>query len=112
MSARGGSSLALRRVRAEKIGPLDRAHPDGPVFVLTAILLSAAVRFSALLLPLLAGLRPWPGVDEKLTHWLTSSAAMPPTVPRLSHGCAASSVMPNVYTPKSRGDWPQRCPWR
>jgi subtilisin family serine protease len=69
---------ALRLVRAEKIGPLDPAHPDGPVFVLTAILLSAAVRLSASLLPLLAGLRPWPGPDEKLAHWPDVLAAMPP----------------------------------
>ena len=78
---------ALRRVRAEGIGPVDPGHPDETAFVLTAILLSAAVRFSASLPPLLAGLRAWPDTSGKLAHWRDVLRAMPspfaPLEPRL-----------------------------
>jgi subtilisin family serine protease len=68
---------ALRRVRSEGIGPLDPARPDRAVFVLTAILFSAAVRFPASLPLLLTGLRAWPDTDGKLAHWPAVLATMP-----------------------------------
>lgn len=60
---------AIETIRAEGIGPLNPQHPDRDTFVLTALLLSAAVRFSACLAPLLAYLRQWSTVSEKLRHW-------------------------------------------
>ncbi len=59
---------ALRRIQAAGIGPLDPRRPDRATFLLTALLLSAAVRFSASLDPILRELRPWPGADDKLAH--------------------------------------------
>jgi subtilisin family serine protease len=60
---------ALRTIQAAGIGPLDPTDPDRKVFVLTALLLSAGVRFSGSLQPLLSGLRQWPTIAEQLAHW-------------------------------------------
>ncbi|WP_426228311.1 S8 family serine peptidase [Pseudarthrobacter sp. DSP2-3-2b1] len=60
---------ALEKIRAEGIGPLDPRRPDRDTFVLTAMLLSAGVRFSGCLTPLLVALRTWTTALDKLAHW-------------------------------------------
>ncbi|HEX2577210.1 MAG TPA: hypothetical protein VHK88_12730, partial [Aquihabitans sp.] len=60
---------ALADIHAEGIGPLDPAAPDLDTFVLTALLLSARVRYSGCLRPILDELRRWSGAGEKLAHW-------------------------------------------
>ena len=59
----------LDQIRAAGIPALDPQNPDRDTFTLTAILLSAFVRFSGCLAPLLRGLRRWPAVPDKLAHW-------------------------------------------
>lgn len=60
---------ALSRIRAAGVGPLDVRRPDRATFVLTALLLSAAVRFSGCLAPILTELGRWHTVADKLAHW-------------------------------------------
>ena len=78
---------ALATVRAEGVGPLDPARPDRDTFVLTAVLLSAAVRFSGCLHPLLLQLRRWSSTGDKLAHWeealRATAGRCPELVPRL-----------------------------
>lgn len=75
---------ALTAVRAEGIGPLDPQHPDRRTFVLTALLMSAAVRFSGCLHPLLVELRQWTSVADKLAHWEQALGATTGHCPGLS----------------------------
>ena len=58
----------LAQIRAAGIPALDRQNPDRDTFVLTAVLLSAFVRFSGCLQPLLRALRRWTTIAEKLAH--------------------------------------------
>jgi hypothetical protein len=67
----------LAMIHREGIPPLDRRTPEPEVFVLKAMLLSAYVRFSGCLAPLLTQLRQWPTVGEKLANWRTALAATP-----------------------------------
>jgi hypothetical protein len=60
---------ALKDIHAEGIGPLDSTAPDRETFVLTAILLSGAVRYSGCLKHLLVALRPWSTAADKLVNW-------------------------------------------
>ena len=60
---------ALSRIRGAGVGPLDVRRPDRATFVLTALLLSAGVRFSGCLTPILAELGRWHTVADKLAHW-------------------------------------------
>src|SRR5207253_10745621 len=55
---------------ANGIPAFDPALPDRDLFILKALLLSAFVRFSGCLEPLLVALRPWTTVAEKLEHLL------------------------------------------
>jgi hypothetical protein len=59
----------LRRIHTAGIPPLDSRNPDEATFVLKALLLSAFVRFSGCLDPILRGLRPWRTPAERLAHW-------------------------------------------
>ncbi|WP_426514229.1 S8 family serine peptidase [Dactylosporangium sp. McL0621] len=67
---------ALRAVHAAGIGPLDPVRPDRATFVLTAILLSGAVRYSGSLAPMLSELGRWPSVEDRLAHWPDALAAI------------------------------------
>ncbi len=51
------------------IPPLDPANPDRNTYILKTLLLSAYVRFSACLRPLLRALRHWDNQTDKLSHW-------------------------------------------
>jgi hypothetical protein len=89
---------ALKDIRAEGIGPLDVAAPDHDTFILTAMLLSARVRYSGCLGRLLAQLRQWPGATQKLAHWQPALAATvdpcPSLLPRLQ---SQQEVAESVY---------------
>jgi hypothetical protein len=78
---------ALSQIRRVGIGPFDSARPDEDTFVLTAILLSASVRFSGCLAPILRALSRRPTVAMKLAHWQsavrTLRAPCKDLVPRL-----------------------------
>lgn len=69
-----GPSLAT--IRAAGIGPLDPARPDRDTFVLTALLLSTAVRFTGCLAPLIAALAQWATPAAKLAHWEQALATL------------------------------------
>ncbi|MBA3319661.1 MAG: penicillin-insensitive murein endopeptidase, partial [Gemmatimonadales bacterium] len=60
--------LARIEEPANGIPRLDTANPDQVVFTLKALLLSAYVRYSACLRPLLAALNRWATPAEKLAH--------------------------------------------
>lgn len=60
---------ALTRIRAAGIGPLNTTTPDRDSFVLTALLLSAGVRYSGCLGQILARLAPRTTVADKLAHF-------------------------------------------
>jgi hypothetical protein len=81
--------VALKDIRAEGIAPLNPDAPDHDTFVLTAILLSGAVRFSSCLRRLLTALRPWPSTADKLANWqqalATTVAPCPELLPRLKN---------------------------
>ena len=66
----------LAQIRRAGIGPLDPARPDGDTYVLTALLLSAYVRFSGCLPKLLHQLAKWPTATTKLAHWQTAVRAL------------------------------------
>jgi hypothetical protein len=74
---------ALNGIHAEGIGPLDPEAPDRDTFVLTAILLSGAVRFSGCLKRLLVALRPWTTTSDKLAHWKEALATTVDPCPTL-----------------------------
>ena len=65
----------LDAIHAEGIGPVDPRRPDRDTFVLKAMLLSAYVRFSGCLRPLLQELRRWRTPAEKLANWETALSA-------------------------------------
>ncbi len=66
---------ALLRIRAAGIGPLSPTVPDQDTFVLTALLLSAGVRFSGCLPQILTKLARWGTVADKLAHFDQALAA-------------------------------------
>lgn len=72
---------ALARIRAAGIGPLDTRRPDRDTFVLTALLLSAGVRFSGCLPQILTQLARWSTVAAKLAHFDEALAATNPPCP-------------------------------
>jgi len=74
---------ALAGIRAEGIGPLDPQAPDRDSFVLTALLLSGGVRYSACLKRLLVALRPWTSTSDKLKHWQQALATTTDPCPTL-----------------------------
>ena len=74
----------LAQIRAAGIPALDRQNPDRDTFVLTAVLLSAFVRFSGCLQPLLRALRQWNTVAEKLAHVGDAVATLTDPCPSLS----------------------------
>ncbi|WP_185934571.1 S8 family serine peptidase [Mycolicibacterium hodleri] len=59
---------ALTSIHAAGIGPLSPTAPDQDTFVLTALLLSAAVRYSSCLQQILTRLARWNTVADKLAH--------------------------------------------
>lgn len=56
----------LSLIEAAGIAPVDKLRPDRDAFVLKALLLSAYVRYSACLAPLLNALKPYASVSAKL----------------------------------------------
>ncbi|MFD6393316.1 M15 family metallopeptidase [Nocardia sp. NPDC060259] len=58
----------LAAINRAGIGPVDPVRPDQDTFVLTALLLSAYVRFSSCLPKLLKLLVKWPSAGAKLEH--------------------------------------------
>lgn len=72
---------ALTRIRAAGIGPISTTRPDRDTFVLTALLLSAGVRYSGCLPQILARLAPWTTVADKLAHFDEALAATNPPCP-------------------------------
>jgi subtilisin family serine protease len=72
---------ALTRIRAAGIGPLDASRPDRDTFVLTALLLSAGVRYSGCLPQILTQLARWATVPDKLAHLDQALAATNPPCP-------------------------------
>jgi hypothetical protein len=74
---------AFAEIQAAGIGPLDPAAPDHDTFVLTALLLSAGVRYSSCLRKLLTALREYPTVADKLSHWKTALATTTDPCPQL-----------------------------
>ena len=61
---------------ANHIPVLNSARPDRDTFILKALLLSAYVRYSACLRPLLVSLRRWTSVSDKLRNWQTALTSM------------------------------------
>lgn len=61
-------ALAIIDDPANGIPPLDPNNPSRNVYILRALLVSAYVRYSACLRPLLIALQRWQSVDEKLKH--------------------------------------------
>lgn len=78
---------ALDSIHAEGIGPLNPTAPERETFILTAVLLSGAVRFSSCLKRLLIALRPWSSPADKLANWTqalaTTAEPCPTLFPRL-----------------------------
>jgi hypothetical protein len=76
-------------IRRNGIGPLDPTRPDRDTYVLTALLLSAAVRYSGCLGRILRGLGAWNTATDKLAHWEAAVRAAAPPCPdlvdRLTH---------------------------
>ncbi|GHE16252.1 hypothetical protein GCM10011376_08620 [Nocardioides flavus (ex Wang et al. 2016)] len=72
---------ALTRIRAAGVGPLDVTRPDRDTFVLTALLLSAGVRFSGCLPQILTRLARWTTAADKLAHLDDALAATAPPCP-------------------------------
>jgi hypothetical protein len=73
----------LRRIEAAGIPALDPRAPDRSVFILKTLLLSAFVRYSGCLQPILAGLAQWATPAEKLAHWREVVAGAQSPCPRL-----------------------------
>lgn len=88
---------ALDDIRAEGIEPLDPNQPDRETFILTAILLSGAVRYSSCLKRLLVALRPWTTAGDKLANWKKALATTvdpcPKLLPRLKNQQVAAEQM-------------------
>jgi hypothetical protein len=73
----------LAHIRAAGIPAVDPNNPDRDTFTLTAVLLSAYVRFSGCLRPLLRALRGWTTVADKLAHLSQALATLPAPCPTL-----------------------------
>jgi hypothetical protein len=73
----------LARIRAAGIPALDPQNPDRDTFTLTAVLLSAYVRFSGCLQPLLRALGRWTTVAEKIAHLREALATLTDPCPTL-----------------------------
>jgi hypothetical protein len=73
----------LAHIRAAGIPAVDPLNPDADTFTLTAVLLSAYVRFSGCLRPLLTALRPWRTVADKLAHLQQALATLTDPCPSL-----------------------------
>ncbi|HEX6159051.1 MAG TPA: penicillin-insensitive murein endopeptidase, partial [Thermoanaerobaculia bacterium] len=70
------NGLAKIAQPANGIPTFDPANPNRELFILKALLLSAYVRFSSCLDPLLVALRRWTTVADKLAHILDAIDAM------------------------------------
>lgn len=104
---------ALTRIRAAGIGPLSTSAPDRDTFVLTALLLSAGVRFSGCLPQILTRLARWTTVSDKLAHLDEALAATNPPCPdglhdRLTqqrrHAAIVFAQVQRLVTPPTTGE--------
>lgn len=74
----------LATIRAASIPALDPMNPDRDTFTLTAVLMSAYVRFSGCLRPLLRALARWTTVADKLAHLDDALATLSGSCPTLA----------------------------
>ncbi len=104
---------ALTRIRSAGIGPLSASAPDRDTFVLTALLLSAGVRFSGCLPQILTQLARWTTVPDKLAHLDEALAATSPPCPdglrdRLTqqrrHAATVFAQVQRLVTPPTSGE--------
>jgi subtilisin family serine protease len=76
-------ALAIIDDAANGIPPLDANNPSRSVYILRALLVSAYVRYSACLRPLLVALRRWTTADDKLAHIVDAVAGLQSPCPKL-----------------------------
>lgn len=104
---------ALTRIRAAGIGPLTPTSPDRDTFVLTALLLSAGVRYSGCLPQILTQLARWTTVPDKLAHLDQALAATNPPCPeglrdrlvqQRRHAATVFAQVQRLVTPPATGE--------
>jgi hypothetical protein len=74
----------LARINAQGIPALDPNNPDRDTFTLRAVLMSAYVRFSGCLLPLMQALRRWTTAADKIAHIPDALATLSGDCPSLA----------------------------